>query len=248
METMSEDLPIPIPAPVVDLPLAPPPGLVEVGAAWSNCEYRSTSAVHHHEWATELIPAEYRQINLAANLGHVAVKFLSCSGIAIGNQTFLPHVHWGYFGVLVDPPQGAEAPWASVYLLDFLTDNPMLAQEMVKTGAPTRIASFSLAEGSYHIMGNGTESAFELAVSDLHVDQAPANSTDQVRLHWRDSSLRCWTDLQKVYEKTADTKLQFEGKAGRPETVSGPARTLAGLGTHGTESGQLAAPTCIGVE
>jgi hypothetical protein len=211
---------------------------------WSDCLFRSDTFVHKHEWAAPLVPPEYRQANLqAGGLGENTVQIFPCASVAIGNQTFIPHVSFGYYAIHVIAPPEEQASTPNFYILDFFTDNDFLAHAMQAAQLPAQMANFQLAPSTEAVT---IGSSFAANVTEPHQDAASGNLTWLARLHWKSGHAHCWVDIDAVNVDTASSEAVLTGIAGAPATVSGPAHRLAGLGSHGVGNGHMTAPHCLG--
>ena len=237
--------PGPLPAANVSAPLpvaAPPPARVrEAGLSWADCTALSFSAFHHQEWAAGLVPEDYRELNDGAGFGELLFRGLDCQALSVGGASYYPWAQWAFWGVLVEAPPGVQGPAGNVYVLDVVTSDASLQEQLSELGWAAWVGRMDWGESSYSLQSDGPSGTVTEATSLDHT----ANVTGLNRLHWKAGSQSCWVDLERVVALAKDTSIVLEGTGGTPYTFSGPAHHIGGLGTRATESGHLSPPTCV---
>jgi hypothetical protein len=230
--------------PVLPAHQAPPPSttFAEVGFAASACTFRSGVFVHKHEWAAPFVPPQFRQKNTGGlgNTGQNNLNALDCRGIAIGNQTFYDDVRLAYYVVYVEAPEDRRGPDADFYLLDLLTDQPRLVEQLSAAGLSAELATFEFDEDHLSIEAP----SFQAGTSGLaRIDQVD-NGTFHSRLHWAVGDRGCWVDFDETVKILIETVPTLEGERGHPMAIAGPANESTGLGIQGTEDSRLSPPSC----
>lgn len=235
------------PAPTNAVPSAPPlparlaSSVASHGLAWSDCRFHDQALFYKHEWASDLVPSEYRQENLqAGNIGSAALEFMDCSGVSIANDTFLGPGRLSYLGVRVEPPSELQGNGTDLYLIAFLTDQDGLMTRIGNTSFPLRHATLT-EEGSTLA---ATSEGYALSSTMVNPMDQGLNSTWQTRFHWKHGNLFCWADAHRTVSQEQLYEVIMEGRTGSPEILAGPADRLAGAGTQGVYSGFMEAPHC----
>jgi hypothetical protein len=207
------------------------------------CTFTSGSFFYKHEWAASLIPPEYVPYNVAGNVGEQQFLMEDCAAAEVGNQTFVSHVKILFFAIQVHPPAGTDSGSANYYLLDLVASNTTVVQQLREGGIDAKLGTFRQA-GPYLEVDAGPSGALNFTA--WHSQDSPENDTYGQRFHWKAGERHCWMDELRVLVKAATTEATLVGQTGPPAIATGPAHSVVGVGSAGSDQDTISPPACEG--